>query len=101
MTSTPDPALEAAARALPDPASLTPTQRRAIRLAHTRRLIMVRGGWKAGTDFVSFKTTDPLETMKLVRRYLAGARWTLIATGAGMMVLDIIDERKASKGAKP
>jgi hypothetical protein len=99
-----DPVLADASKTLPDPASLTPTQRRAIRLARTQRLIMVRGGWKApaaaGSTHVSFKTTDPLETAGLVRRVLDRARWTLICTGAGMMLLDIIDGRKAAKAVK-
>jgi len=92
-----DAALEQAERTLPDPGSLTPTQRRAIALARTRRLIMVRGGWKAGTTMVSFKTSDPLEKLNLVRRVLDRARWTLVCTGAGMMLLDVIDARKGAR----
>jgi len=99
----PDAALERAAATLPDPATLTATQRRALRVARTERLIMVRGGWKtvstAGATMVSFKTSDPLEALNLVRRVLDRARWTLVCTGAGMMLLDVIDQRKAAKGA--
>lgn len=100
MISSPDPALARAAHALPDPSSLTATQIRALRLARHYRMIMVRGGWKGNNQHVSFKTTDPLETMKLVRRINDKARWTLIATGAGTMLLDVIDQRKETKGAR-
>lgn len=100
MTPSPDPALDLAATALPDPSSLTTGERRALRLARTARLIMVKGGWKAGATFVSFKTTAPLETRNLVRRVLERARWTLVCTGAGMMLLDVIDQRKSSKGPR-
>lgn len=95
-----DPVLSAAARALPDPASLTATQLRALRLARSHRMIMVRGGWKANNRSVSFRTTDPLESLNLVRRVNERARWTLICTGAGLMLLDIVESRKPSKGAK-
>jgi hypothetical protein len=103
-STSPDPVLVEAGKTLPDPSSLTPTQRRAIRLARTQRLIMVRGGWKApaaaGTSHVSFKTTDPLEALGLVRRVLDRARWTLVCTGAGMMLLDVIDARKQAGSAR-
>lgn len=95
-----DAALERAATSLPDPSSLTPTQRRALRIARTQRLIMVRGGWRAGSTMVSYKTSDPLEALNLVRRVLDRARWTLVCTGAGMMLLDVIDARKASGGRR-
>jgi hypothetical protein len=99
-----DPVLADASKTLPDPGSLTPTQRRAIRLARTQRLIMVRNGWKAasalGTSHVSFKTTDPLEALGLVRRVLDRARWTLVCTGAGMMLLDVVDARKTARGTR-
>jgi len=91
--------LQATARPLPDPAALTTSQKRALRLAHSRRLIMVRNGWRAGTDqTASFKTTNPLEDMGLVRRKLERARWRLVATGNGVMVLGIMDQRLAAKG---
>lgn len=97
MSPLPDPALEAAARTLPDPDSLTRTQARAVRLARTQRLVMVRGGWKAGTHKISFKSTEILERLNLVRRVLDRGRWTLVCTGAGMALLDIIDQRTNAK----
>lgn len=100
MTS-PAPTAALASKPLPDPASLTPTQRRAIRLAHTRHMMAARGGYRSGQDFVSTKTAEALEGLGLVRRVHERARYWLHATGSGIAVLGIIDVRQERKGARP
>lgn len=93
-----DPALERAAQSLPDPARLTATQIRALRLVRSYRTVMTRGGWKANNRTISARTSGPLETMNLVRRVLERGRYHLVTTGAGSMLLDVIDARQARKG---
>jgi hypothetical protein len=92
-----DPALEAAARALPTPESLTATERRALDAARRFHLKQVRGGYAAGDVKVSAKTAQKLEARQLVRRTFERGRYQLIATGAGLTLLDIIAERQNRK----
>jgi phosphoserine phosphatase len=94
----PDPALAIAARALPDPKTLSASERRALEAALRLHLSEVRGGFRAGDIKVSRKTAIKLEARGLVRKVLERNRYTLICTGAGKNVFDIIDERKARKG---
>lgn len=96
MTS-PDPALAIAARALPDPCTLTATERRALDAALRLHLSEVRGGFRAGDIKVSRKTALKLEARGLVRKVFERHRYTLICTGAGKNVLDIIAERKTRR----
>lgn len=96
----PDPALARAAFALPDPSTVTATERRALRAALTLRLVQLgRGNYHAGDVKVSAATARKLEARGLVRRVIDRNRYTLICTGAGKNVLDIIAERQARKGA--
>lgn len=94
----PDPALAIAARALPDPRTLSATERRALSAALRFHLSECRGGYRAGDIKVSRKTAQKLETRGLVRKLFERNRYTLICTGAGKNVLDIIAERNARKG---
>ncbi|MBT56203.1 MAG: hypothetical protein CMF72_22730 [Mameliella sp.] len=94
----PDPALAIAARALPDPKTLSASERRALDAALRLHLSAVRGGFRAGDIKVSRKTALKLEARGLVRKVLERNRYTLICTGAGKNVLDIIYERKNRKG---
>lgn len=97
--SAPDPALAIAARALPDPRTLSATERRALTTALKLHLVQCRGGYRAGDIRVSRKTAQKLEARGLVRKVFERNRYTLICTGAGKTVLDIIDERNSRKGA--
>jgi hypothetical protein len=93
-----DPALDLAARVLPDPSSLTATELRALDLARRFRLVEIRGGFRAGDAKVSAITAKKLEARGLVRRLIERNRYTILCTGAGKMLLDIVSERKARKG---
>lgn len=94
----PDPVLAIAARALPDPKTLSATDRRALDAALRFHLVECRGGYRAGDVRISRKTALRLETRGLVRKVFERNRYTLICTGAGKNVLDIIHERKSRRG---
>jgi hypothetical protein len=83
--------------ALVDPSLLSAQQRRALGLAGKVRLIRARGAWGFLPARVSLDVGHSLVGLGLARVDRGGRHPELVLTGAGQMVLAVMEQRKARR----